>query len=218
MPTSHTAQLGDCIGSLSKLYGFATHKTIYNDGANAALKGHRPNPNVLAEGDVLSIPDKVPKDVQAAAGTVQKFKVDVLETLLRIVVQDDQGTALGAKKYKLTVGAQAFEGKTLPDGKIEHPIEADDTAATLELWLKVEPGIDGLLFHLELGSLEHESKDRACKARLMNLAFECGSLTGTLDDATRDAIRGFQKKNSITVNGTLDAATRNMLRQNHEGA
>jgi hypothetical protein len=218
MATSHTVRLGDCIGSLASHYGFPVYKTIYDDGANAALKGQRPNPNVLVEGDIVSIPDKAVKEVPASTGRLHKFKVAALNTLLRIVVQDDQGAAIGSKKYKLTVGGKAFEGRTAADGKIEHPIEAEAAGATLELWLKEGAGLDGFLFDLQLGSLEHESKDRACQARLMNLAFECGSLNGTLDDATRDAIRGFQKKSAIAENGTLDAATRNKLREKHEGA
>lgn len=218
MPTTHTVRLGDCMGSLAKQYGFGDHKTIYDDGANATLKGNRPNPNVLAENDTVSVPDREVGEMEKPAGAQHKFKLKVPSTLLRIVVQDDAGTAVADKKYKLTVGAAVFEGKTASDGKIEHPIEADAKSGTLELWIKEGAGIDGLSFPLEIGSLEHESKDRACQARLLNLSFECGGTGGTLDDPTKDAIRGFQKKNSLTVNGNLDAATRDKLRVLHEGA
>jgi hypothetical protein len=218
MPTPHTAALGDCFGSLAKRYGFADYKQIYDDGANAALKQKRPNPNELVEGDAVSIPDRIVKELAADAGAMHKYKLKVPTTLLRIVVQDDAGAAIADKKYKLTVGALVCEGKTPADGKIEHSIETDAASGTLELWLKDEPGIEGFLFDLQLGSLEHESKDRACQARLMNLGFECGSLGGTLDDPTKDALRGFQKKNTLTENGTFDAPTRSKLREKHEGA
>lgn len=218
MPTSHTVRLGDCFGSIAKQNGFADHKTLFDDGANSALKTSRPNPNVLAENDVVQVPDRETKEADAATGSMTKFKVKVLSTLVRVVVQDDAGAAISGKKYKLTVGAAVFEGSTPGDGKIEHPIEADATSGTLELWLKEGDGIDGYKVDLELGSLEHESKDRACQARLLNLGFECGGTGGTIDDATRDALRGFQKKNGLTANGNLDAATRDKLRVVHEGA
>ncbi|MBK8254162.1 MAG: peptidoglycan-binding protein [Polyangiaceae bacterium] len=218
MPSTQTARLGDCVGSLAKQNGFADYKKIYDDPANATLKTNRKNPNVLAEGDSVTVPDRELKEVDADAGKSHKFKVKVLETLLRIVVQDDAAAAIADKKYKLTVGTATFEGKTPADGKIEHPIEGDAKTGTLELWLKEGDGIEGFKFDLELGSLEHESKDRACQARLINLGFDTGSTSGTLDDATKDAIRGFQKKNSITVNGNLDNATRDKLRTLHEGA
>ncbi len=218
MPTTHTVRLGDCIGSLAKQYGFGDPKTILDDGANATLKTQRPNPNVLAENDAVSIPDREVGELEKPAGAQHRFKLKVPSTLLRIVVQDDAATALADKKYKLTVGAAVFEGKTPADGKIEHPIEADAKTGTLELWLKEGDGIEGFSFPLELGSLEHESKDRACQARLLNLAFECGGTGGALDDATKDALRGFQKANGLTVNGTFDAPTRDKLRILHEGA
>lgn len=218
MPTSHTISLGECIGSLSKTAGFADYRKIHDDPANAKLKTDRPNPNVLAEGDLVSIPDRELKEVGGATETKHRFKVNRLATLVRIVVQDDAGTALTGKKYKLTLGSATFEGTTPSDGKIEHPIADDAKAGTLELWLKEGDGIEGLRFDLELGALEHESKDRACQARLLNLSFDCGGTGGTIDDATKDALRGFQKKNGLTVNGTLDAATRAKLRILHEGA
>jgi len=218
MPISHTVRLGDCIGSLVKQYGLADYKTIYDDAGNATLKTSRKNPNVLAEGDVVSVPDRTLKEVEVAAGAKYTFEVKQLETLVRIVVQDDTGTALGDKKYKLSVGAATFEGLTPADGKIEHPIEADAKVGTLELWLKEGAGIDGLKLNLELGSLEHESEDRACQARLINLGFDCGGTSGTIDDTTRDALRGFQKQNSMTVTGNVDAVTRDKLRASHEGA
>lgn len=219
MPTSHTVQLGDCFGSLAKRYGFGDHKAIYDDGANSALKTSRPNPNVLVENDVVSIPDRVLKEETVATEAQHKFQVKTPKTLLRLVLEDDDGAAIADKKYKLTIdGTTVFEGKTAADGKVEHPIEADAKKAALELWLKEDAGIDGYLFDLDLGALEHESSTRACQARLINLGYDCGGTGGTVDDATKDALRGFQKKNALTENGTLDAATKDKLRVKHEGA
>lgn len=219
MPTSHTVQLGDCFGSLAKRYGFGDYKALYDDGANAALKGKRPNPNVLAENDVVSVPDKVVKEETVATEAQHKFQVKTPKTLLRLVLEDDDGAALGDKKYKLTIdGKTVFEGKTAADGKIEHPIEADAKSADLELWLKEGAGIDGYLLKLELGALEHESATRACQARLINLGYDCGGTGGTVDAPTKDALLGFQKKNGLPENGTLDAATKDKLRVKHEGA
>lgn len=218
MPTSHTIRLGECIGSLTKRYGFADHKRIHDDPANATLKGNRPNPNVLAEGDVVVVPDPTVKDENGATEQRHRFKLKRPATLLRIVIQDDAGAGIASKRYRLVVGTETFNGTTPADGKVEHPIPDDALAATLELWLKDEPGIDALRVQLDLGALEHESKDRACQARLVNLAFDCGRIDGTVDDPTKAAVRGFQRKQGLTANGNLDAATRDRLRQRHEGA
>ena len=218
MPKSYDVKLGDCIASLSFENGFGDHALIYDDPANADLKRARPNPDVLAEGDVVSIPDLKVKEEEVPLDKTHVFKVKVVETLLRVVATDDGGNAVAGKKYKLTVGAAVFEGSTPGDGKIEHPIAPGARAGTLELWLQEGDGIDGYLFPLEIGSLEHESKDRACQARLLNLGFECGGVGGTVDAHTQEALHGFQKKNGLAVNGTLDATTRAKLRVAHEGA
>jgi len=218
MATAHTVALGDCIGSLARQHGFGDHAKIYDDGANAKLKADRPNPNVLAEGDVVQIPDLAPKEVAAAADGEHRFTARLPAAKFVLVVQDDAGTALPNLKYKLTVGAAVFEGKTAGDGRIEHPIAPDASAGTLELWTKEGAGIDGMSLALELGSLEHESKDRACQARLLNLGFDCGGTGGTVDAATHGALRGFQKLAKLPTNGQLNAATRTELRKRHEGA
>ena len=217
MPTSHTIALGECIGSLTKTGRFADYQRIQDDGANAALKTARPNPNVLAEGDVVSIPDPDAKEVDKPADARHIFKITIQKALLRIVVQDETDAAISGKKYKLTVAAKAFEGKTLADGKIEHPIDGIEQTGTLELWLKEDAGIEPLKFPLEIGSLEHESVDRACQARLLNLGFDCGGISGAIDDPTKDALRGFQTKNGLAAHGALNDATRNKLRVAHEG-
>lgn len=217
MPT-HTVQPGDCMGSLAKRNGFGDYRALYDHGPNATLKSNRPNPNVLAEGDVVTIPDRASRRAEVAAGAEHRFVLKRLKTVLRIVVQDEAGTALSGKTYRLTVdGGEPFEGSTPGDGKIEHPIQADARTAELELWLKEGEGLDGFLFRVDLGSLEHESSNRGCQVRLLNLGFDCGGTGGTVDDRTQDALRGFQKKNGLTESGNLDAATRTKLRQLHEG-
>lgn len=218
MPTSHQVRLGDCIGRLAKRHGFADYRKIYDDPANAGLKSSRPNPNVLAEGDRVTIPDRTLKDESGQTEARHRFQLKTGETLLRIRLEDEGGAALSGRKYKLTVGTAEFEGSTPGDGQIEHPIDADLSAGTLEIWLKEAEGVGPLLVPLELGALEHESNDRACQARLLNLNFDCGPLDGVVGTRTRAALRGFQKRHGLTVNGNLDAATRDKLRQSHEGA
>src|SRR4051812_30971694 len=200
---NHTVQLGDCIASLSDANGFGDYKTVYDDGANAALKASRPNANVLAAGDTVVIPEVVPKAIPLPTGKTHTLVVAKITTVLRIVIQDHKGTALAGLPYELKVGASSFAGNTPADGKIEHPVPPGAKAGTLQLWKKQEPGIDGYLFPLELGSLEHESVDRACQARLLNLGFDCGGTGGAVDARTHEALRGFQKGAGLPENGNL---------------
>jgi hypothetical protein len=218
MPKTLSVKLGDCIASVCRENGIADYARVYGDGANAALKAKRPNPNALAEGDEVVVPDPTPKSISVATGKVHRFTIATVKITLKISVVDQAGAGVGGLKYELAVGKVTQKGTTGGDGLIEHPISAADRAGTLRLWRKDDAGIDGYLIPLEIGSLEHESVDRACQARLLNLGFDCGGVTGTIDAPTHDALRGFQKKAGIPVNGRLDTSTRDKLRAAHEGA
>src|SRR5262249_48885762 len=157
------------------------------DGANAALKGKRANANVLVVGDEITIPDKELKEIDKATGAAYKFTVKTLKTTLVVILQDETGAAISGKKYELVVDGDdktKLTGSTPGDGKIEAKIEADAKQAELKLFLVEGAGIDGYLFKIDLGQLEHESTLRGVQARLLNLGFDCGSVTDTLDDKT----------------------------------
>jgi N-acetylmuramoyl-L-alanine amidase len=212
MPVSFTIRLGDCLASLAFERGIVDYRKLVDDPANAEVMAKRPNPDVLVEGDVLVVPDRVPKVIQVASGAHHKLRVSQLVVLLKVVVHDDSGAALAGKKYHLTVGTALFEGATGSDGSIEHAIPPAARSGTLDLWLTNEPGIEAYRFPLELGALEHESIDRACWSRLENLGFVVDHRVGAAD-----AVRGFQLREGLDVTGELDDGTRAALRRAHEG-
>ena len=212
MPASITVFLGDCLASLAFERGIVDYRKLADDPANAEVMARRPNPDVLAEGDVVVVPDRVPKVIQVASGAHHKLRVTQLVVLLKIVVRDDSGAALAGKKYQLTVGGATFEGATGSDGAIAHVIPPAAKSGSLDLWLTTGPGIDGYRFPLELGAIEHESIDRACWSRLENLGFVVDHRVGAAD-----AVRGFQLREGLQATGELDERTRAALRRAHEG-
>ena len=218
MPTNHTVQPGECVSSIAKVAGFGDPQTVYGDGANAALRAARPNLNVLVPGDVVVIPDRLARKVPCDTSARHTFRVARKVTLFRMVLRDD-GAVLAGKAYALVVaGGETFRGHTDAAGKIEHRIPADATAATLTFWLEsADEDKDGYVIPVELGHLRPESDVAGARARLLNLAFDCGGVGDALDAPTQDALRGFQAAAGLTVNGTLDDATKARLRRDHEG-
>jgi hypothetical protein len=209
MPASVAVGLGDCIASVAAARGIIDWRVLVDD----ALAKKRPNPDVLVEGDVVVVPDRAPKILQLATGASHKLRVVSLVVLFRVTVRDDAGAAVAGKKYRLTVGELTFDGVTGDDGAIEHTVPAVAKHGALELWLgEGAEGVEGYLFPLELGALEHESVDRACWSRLENLGFVVDHRVGAAD-----AVRGFQRREGLAVTGELDDATRAALRQAHEG-
>ena len=53
----HIVEPGDCMASIGEQYGFHW-ETLWDLAENADLKKNRKNPNVLFEGDEVTIPDK----------------------------------------------------------------------------------------------------------------------------------------------------------------
>jgi hypothetical protein len=68
MPTTHLVEEGECPSSIAKRFGFRIWRTIYDDPSNATLRRKRPDPNVLAPGDVVMIPDREPRQEPGATG------------------------------------------------------------------------------------------------------------------------------------------------------
>lgn len=210
---------GDCCSSLAFDSGFASHAKIHDDPANAALKADRPNPNVLGVGDVVTIPDPTPGEHQAATDAAHRYQLRRPRVRLRLVLHDEAGNALADKPYTLVVdGGEPIEGTSAADGLIEQRVPTTARRATLTLRMQEGDDIEGWELPIELGSLPHESSVEGAKARLMNLGFDCGGESATLDDPTKAAIRGFRSKHGLPDSDALDDHVRNRLRTEHEGA
>jgi N-acetylmuramoyl-L-alanine amidase len=213
MPFNHTVEKGDCMTSIAAQYGFGKYETIYNDAANSQFKTDNPNPNQLKPGGVVVIPDRKEKKFSKSTDASHKFKVKIPKAKLKLELKDEQGNALANKKYQLTIGNNVIEETTDGSGKIEKDIPPESTIGTLTLWMdQSDPAAQVFHFGIDLGALEPESTIKGAQARLQNLGYDCGGITGVLDPKTQDAIRAFQQANGLTVNGNLDDPTKNKLK------
>ena len=214
MPQNHTVSKGDCMTSIAKRYGFGKFETIYNDSANAQFKQDNPNPDQLKPGATVVIPDLKEKKFSKGTDSSHKFKVTLPKAMLKLELKDEAGNALANKKYHLVVGTVTIEGTTDGSGKIEKSIPPEYSFGSLTLWMdENDPAAQVYAFALELGALEPESTVAGAQARLQNLGYDCGPVTGTMNPQTQEAIKAFQKDNSpLTVNGNLDDPTKNKLK------
>ena len=217
MPTNHTVSKGDCMTSIAAKYGFGKYETIYNDPANSQFKTDHPNPDQLTPGAVVVIPDMKEKKFSKATDASHKFKLKLPKAKLKLTLKDDEGNALANKKYNLTIGNTVIEGTTDGAGLIDKDIPPEAGFGALTLWMdESNPSAQVITFSLELGSLEPPTTINGAQQRLQNLGYDCGGVTGVVNPATQEAIRAFQGKNSLTVNGTLDSATQNKLKDLHK--
>ena len=218
MPLNHTVQKGDCMTSIAAKYGFGRFETLYNDGANSQFKTDHPNPNQLTPGRTVVIPDRKEKKFSKATDSSHKFKVKIPKAKLKLELKDHEGNALANKKYRLVAGNVSIEETTDGSGKIDKDIPPEATLGTLTLWMdESNPSAQVFSFRVELGALEPETTVSGAQQRLQNLGYNCGPVTGAVNEQTQEAIRAFQRGNSgLTVNGNLDDATKSRLKSNYK--
>ncbi len=105
-----TVRQGECLSSLAAQHGLPDWRAIYNHPENASFQQKRPNPNVIAPGDRVYIPDR---DALFQNGTTDRKNLFVLardKTSLLIVAADEDGNPYQEYDYKLTVGEDTFRG------------------------------------------------------------------------------------------------------------
>src|SRR3979490_2695044 len=73
MASNYKIKQGEHVSRIAKQFGFADYRTIWDHPNNAALKDLRKNPNVLAPGDQLFIPDKQLRKESRPTGATHRF-------------------------------------------------------------------------------------------------------------------------------------------------
>src|SRR5512140_864944 len=93
---------GDCAVSIADQLGCNDYHSVWDDGANSALKGSRPNPNQLVKGDEVKPASKT-KTVSKAVDSTWVFVVKTKKLpKLSIVIVDKDDKPLAGKAWRLT--------------------------------------------------------------------------------------------------------------------
>jgi hypothetical protein len=183
--------------------------TIWQDGANAALRAKRKSMDVLFPGDVVTIPDLRIASVERVTNKRHKFKRKGVPAIFSLQVFDGDAPRQN-QDFLLTIGAQSFHGKTDASGILKHTLPA----GTREALLVIGPDRRELL--IRFGELDPETELIGVQKRLNNLGYVCGEADGTLTDQTRDALRAFQRRFALPQTGEADDATKALLQRNND--
>lgn len=209
MPEQHIVKSREGVDSIAFERGLAPD-TVWNDPANAMLRAERPNRNVLADGDVLVIPNKRKKTVRKSTGQRHTFHRRGVPARVRIQLLD-KDEPMRHMPYVLSApGHKDRRGMTDSDGVLIEWAPPDVTTATLRV------GDNGPELTLNFGELEPIESDKGRQQRLNNLGFSCGRSDGVLDDATAEAVRSFQRRMLLAVSGDFDEATVEALFMQHD--
>lgn len=203
---AYTVKQGDYLASITQDAGFLSWKTVWEDGANAAIRGKR-NSNVLYPGDVVQVPIRQKKAESVATGEKTTFETVGEPVTVKLVVLAWDGTPISTTdvQFKLDT-TESF--KTAEDGSAKKnvnpagPKEGDLIVQTYSMPLK-------------LGHLDPAEEFSGQVWRLNNLGYRAGEPANGDDMAFRSAVEEFQCDHAIAVNGRCDAATQDKLRTVH---
>jgi N-acetylmuramoyl-L-alanine amidase len=201
MSESQNVRQGDCISNIAYRNGFHW-QTVWNHPDNSDLRQQREDPNALLPGDVVHIPDLVPKQEPGATEQRQRFRLRGVpaKLKLRLLVNDEPRAN---EPYELCVDGRWQRGDTDGDGYLEVSIPPD--ARTGEL--TVGSGEMQDRYPLRFGTVDPIDTDSGVAGRLQNLGYEQD------DQDLETMIRAFQRHEGLTDTGEADASTRNRLRE-----
>lgn len=208
----HTIKEGEHISTLADLYKFFDYHSIWDFGANADLKSKRGNPNVLNPGDVVTIPDKIQKEMGRPTTQVHWFGVNLQTLMLRIDIKDYFDEPVAQTRCALEVEGNPTTLVTDDTGKIERVV--DRTAHSGRLVVR------GSDLELRIGDLDDVDVQSGQTARLNNLGYRAGLIEGPDPDLFQSALEEFQADNNIRdgsgrVTGVADQRTRDTLKKKH---
>jgi len=207
----HTVSEGDCLSSIAERYGFFW-ETLWNHPQNAHIVRDRKDPNTLAVGDAVFIPEKRMKSYVRSTGARYTWKVKGVPAKFRVQLR--WGDEVRADEpYVLTIDGEVHEGRTDGEGRIEVVIRPDARRGTLV----VGEGERRTEYSLSLGGMPPAETVAGALERLRSLGYYAGPHRDDLGDEGRDALRAFQTARGLEVTGELDAATKSYLRHLHDG-
>ncbi len=225
---------GDHLFKIAAAFNVSKWSTIWD--ANQELRSKpRKNPNQLCDGDELLVP--VPEDNEEPGATEANhpFQMPGSELQLRLRLLNSDFSPLADLDYSLEVvdgdgHKTALQGRTDAKGQLSQAIPPASAKATLTARVplpagtKAPPGSEiPMTWNLWIGALHpmlEPAPDDAClpgvQQRLNNLGFDCGEVTGQINENTKAAIRAFRRKFGLPDGDSSDEALQNKLREVHD--
>ena len=201
----HIVAAGDCLLSIAEQYGLFW-QTIWDDAQNAELKRRRPDPNVLAPGDEVFVPEKRLKTVNKATDQTHKFVRKGTPAKVRLQLIDFDRRPRKELAYSVDVDGVTTTGTTEGDGMVEIFVTPGARRAKLTV-----AGPRGNEEHeLDLGHVDPIGEGEGVRQRLENLGFHCEG-----EEMMSGTLRAFQKEHEMEETGQADEATRAKLLQVH---
>ena len=209
MSTIHTVKQGEYLSKIAQKYGVKDYRLIWNHPENAQLKQKRKNPNVLYPGDVLIIPDQRSKEEAVLTGKLHRFRLISTQLKIRLKLNDISAQALANKTCELEIGGNTTQLISDEEGILEQVIAATDENAGLF----IEEQDRHIL--IKIGHLDPVEERSGQIARLNNIGYGDGHMTGQAENQFLMAVEEFQCEHELKVDGICGSNTQSKLVEVH---
>jgi hypothetical protein len=221
--SKHIVQPGEHLARIASEHGFRSHESIWNHPGNSGLKKNRDNPNVLAPGDEIQIPDRTDKNIDRQTERRHKIRLKGKPLKLRLVVQDFLGEPVSDTDAVLQIDGILSNVRTDQDGLIELQIPHDAREGLLQFMDDKAPFTEPIPLHI--GHLDPVDTKSGQIARLHNLGYfifdvEPGANRDEKMDSRRErilrtSIEEFQCDHDLKVDGVCGPQTQKKLKEVH---
>lgn len=206
----YLVRAGDCAASVAARFGLSTDDLLAL-GDNSRLSEGGRDPHILRPGETIEVPEPSGSSASFSSGGTRRFRVTVPTTLVRTQLFDRQRREVANRPYELVVAGRARTGHTDGAGFVEERVPAVARSVTLRVWVH-EGDEHPFEEEIALGAVDPIEEESGVIHRLANLGY------GSAEHGARGvawALMAFQRAEGLTVTGELDAATRDRLRGRH---
>ena len=209
--TPYIVRPGDYLAKLAFVVGFDADE-VWNDPKNADLKALRPDPNILAPGDILYVPEKKQEEglpIQKGTDNDYSAPVPKVEVVL-VFMSNDQPLA---NEPCEVLGLDGADSSTDGNGKLTLTIPVTTRQVSVHF-----TGPD-VTYDVLVGDMDPDTEDSGLKKRLANLGLFTRSAERNPnvgeDEGLGAILAMFQAARGLESTGTIDDATRKALVEAH---
>lgn len=211
----HIVKQGETLASIGLKYQFADWNEIYQHEANSRFREFRKDPNCIAPGDVLYIPEAEPIVYKFVTDQKHVIKVKVPKQKVKIRFLDVQNKAIQTVRYELHIKNGVIEGST-SSGLIEEEIPVrDNQTVHLKIWPDEKNPDISQEYQIMVGGLDPTEEISGIQGRLQNLGYYGVMVDNDYGEYTVEAILEFQADYDLPLTGEMDAQTLAKLNEIH---